>query len=219
MYCTDRYKHERRRTESHEERAGDGGPAGRGDHRGGRRTGIGDLAPARRRGRDRPRAERLERIDPGGDRRRSAGEPRAGRGDAGGRGGSRSGEGGDGPRGRPLRRSRRSDQQRRRPLSERPHSQPAHRRLGAGVSSERPRCRERDTCGGPRHAHARVWLDRANRFSVGHDSVVARGAVLRHESGRHPAGEGRCARVRPRRDTRELHMPRNVSFCDPRGCS
>ena len=83
---------------------------------------------------DRPGPERPERAGPARDRRRPAGRRRGrGRHRAGRRQRLRAGRGRRQTGGGPLRPAGRADQQRRRPLAQRPDPQPRHCRLGAGV--------------------------------------------------------------------------------------
>ena len=185
-------------------------------HRRGRRARRGDLAPARRRARHRPRAQRRQRALARGDRRRPPGDRRRGRDGARRRERRRPGRGRGGPGRRALRPPRRADQQRRRALAERPHPQPGHRGLGAGVPGQRPRRGQRHQGRGGGHAPAGVGLDRADRVGVRPHGVVARRALLRDEGGGDPARQGRGGRVRPRRHPGELRVPGDVPVGHPR---
>ena len=110
-------------------------------------------------------------------------------------------------RGRPLRPPRRADQQRRGAGAQRPDPQPQHRGLGAVLPHQRARPGQRHQGGRPGDARPAVRLDHPHRLGGRAHRLEPLLALLRHQGRRHPPGQGRRGRVRPRRHPRQLRLP------------
>ena len=118
-------------------------------------------------------AERRRSVIARRDRRRTRRRRCRGGEPAGRCGRSRTSGGGRRHRGRAVRPTRRSHQQRRGALAERPHPQSRHRGLGARLSGQRHGVGQWDPSRRSRDAGSEVRRDRADGLGCGNDRVVA----------------------------------------------